>query len=426
MKPTFISRDKNEVKFSIEFTGEEFESAVIDVYRANKQKFMIDGFRKGKAPKSLIEARYGEDIFFEDAINQIFSQNYPKALDELSLNVIDKPGVEFSEIKKGEGFIVTLTVNVYPDFEVNDYKGVEIEKVNADVTDDAVKEELLTLQKRNARLVLVERQAALGDMLLIDYEGYLGEEKFDGGSAERYMLKLGSNTFIPGFEEQLIGAAAGEDKEIKVTFPEDYHAADLAGKEVLFKCKIHEIKEEELPELNDDFAKDVSEHDTLDELKSEIRERLEKSAAAQAENRMKNAAIEKVYNSNEIEVPDVMIEDETDNMLSEFENQLKYQGLSLDAYLEYMKKDVGDMKNELRNEALKKVKTKMILSQIAEQEKIDVTEEETEKEIAAIAGHYKMEPDKVKEIMGSRAALIENDIKISKAAEFIFKNASIK
>ena len=426
MKPTFISRNRNEAKLSMEFTGEEFESAVAAAYKANKSKFMIDGFRKGKAPRTLIEARFGEEIFFEDAINQMFSQNYPNALEELALDAIDKPSVEFSEIKKGEGFTVTITVEVYPDFEAKDYAGVEIEKVDADVADGQIDDELSALQKRNARMIIVDKQAEEGNTVLLDYEGYVDGEKFDGGSAERYMLKLGSNTFIPGFEEQLTGVSAGDEKEISVTFPEEYHAPELAGKEALFKCKIHEIKEEELPLLDDDFAKDVSEYDTLEELKKETRERLEKAAALKAENQMKNAAIEVVYNANEVDVPDVMIDDETENMLGEFENRLRYQGVTLEQYLEYINKDVADLKNELRVEALKKVKTRMLLTKIAEQEKFEVTEEEMEKEITTIAGQYGMETDKVKEIMGDRTAMVEKDIKVIKAVDFIFSNAVIK
>lgn len=427
MKPTLISKEKNEAKFSIEFTGEEFESAITDVYRANKGKFMVDGFRKGKAPRSLIEARYGEDVFVEDAINNMFSRNYSIALDELSLEVIDRPKIEFSEIKKGEDFNITITVEVYPEFEIKDYKGVEIDKIEAAVSDEDIYKEIEALQKRNARMIVADRPAASGDSVLMDYEGYMDGEKFEGGTAERYLLKLGSNTFIPGFEEQMAGASAGDEREIKLNFPDDYHSEDLAGKEAVFKCKVHEVKEEELPELDDDFAKDVSEYDTLDELKGEIREKLEKAASERAENRMKNAAIEKVYNSNDIDVPDAMVEDELDVMVNEFDQQLRYQGMSLDKYFEYTKKDSAEFKNELREDAVRKVKTRMIVSKIAEQENLEATEAEIESELEIIAASYKMEAAKVKEILGGeRTSMIEKDLKIKKAADWIFENAVIK
>ena len=427
MKPTFISREKNEVKLSLEFSGEEFESAITDAYRANKGKFLIDGFRKGKAPRSLIEARYGGDIFYEEAIDSMFSQNYPKALDELSLEVIDRPKVEFSEIKKEEGFTVTVTVEAYPEFEVKDYQNVEIDRIEAAVSDEDIDREIETMRKRNSRMIITDKPAAEGDTVLIDYEGYVGDKQFEGGTAERYPLKLGSNTFIPGFEEQLTGASAGDERDITVNFPDDYHSEELAGKEAVFKCKVHEIKEEELPELDDDFARDVSEFDTLLELRDDIKERLSKSASAKAENQMKNAAIEKVYNSNGIDAPDIMVEEELDVMLNEFGQQLRYQGMSLDKYFEYTNKDETEFKNEIREEAVRKVRTRMLITKIAEQEKLEASEDEIEKEMELIAASYKMELAKVKELMGGeRAAMIERDIKMRKAVDWVFDNAKIK
>ena len=290
MKATLISKENNEAKFSIEFTAEEFEDAIIKVYKTQKDKFTIDGFRKGKAPRSIIEKKYGEGIFFEDAINNLFSLNYPLALDELDLDVIDSPRAEFSELKKGEGFTVTITVACYPEVEVKDYKGVEIEKVNTEVTDEDVDEEIKSMSRKNSRMVTVDRPAKDGDMVLIDYEGWIGDEQFEGGTAERQPLKLGSGTFIPGFEEQLIGVSTGENKDVKVTFPEEYHVSDLAGKEAVFKCKVHDIR---ISIINDEFVKDISEFDTLDELKADVKERLEKEAEAKDENAMRNNAIEK-------------------------------------------------------------------------------------------------------------------------------------
>ncbi len=424
MKATLISKENNEAKFSIEFTAEEFEDAIIKVYKTQKDKFTIDGFRKGKAPRSIIEKKYGEGIFFEDAINNLFSLNYPLALDELDLDVIDSPRAEFSELKKGEGFTVTITVACYPEVEVKDYKGVEIEKVNTEVTDEDVDEEIKSMSRKNSRMVTVDRPAKDGDMVLIDYEGWIGDEQFEGGTAERQPLKLGSGTFIPGFEEQLIGVSTGENKDVKVTFPEEYHVSDLAGKEAVFKCKVHEIKEEELPEINDEFVKDISEFDTLDELKADVKERLEKEAEAKDENAMRNNAIEKVYEANDIDVPDVMVNSEIDAMMSEFDQQLRSQGLDLESYYKYFGTDSGSFRESMKDEALRKVKTRMIITAVAEQEGFEASDEDVDKEIENMAKQYSLEADKVREMLGSQNInMISGDIKLRKAIDFIYDNA---
>ena len=385
---------------------------------------MIDGFRKGKAPRSIIERKYGEGIFFEDAINNLFSMNYPLALDQLDVDAIDHPKADFSELKKGEGFTVTINVTCYPEFEVKDYKGVEIETVNADVTDEDVEKELQNKAKVNARMVEVDRPAENGDTVLIDYEGWVGDEKFEGGTAERQPLKLGSGTFIPGFEEQLVGASKGEDRDVKVTFPEEYHAEELAGKEAVFKCKVHEIKEEELPEIDDDFVKDISDFDTLDEFKADLRSSLEKSAAAKAESQMKNSVIEKVFEANEIDIPDVMVESEIDSMMSEFDQQLRGQGMDLDTYFQYVGKTAEDFRKEVKEDAYKRVKTRMLISKIAEQENFEVSNDEINTELENMAKQYGLEADKLREMIGAEnVGMIAGDIKIRKAVEFIYDNA---
>lgn len=427
MKATFISRENNDVKFTIEFSAEEFENAQIKAYQQNKDRFQIDGFRKGKAPRSIIEKRYGEGVFFEDAIDELFRENYGKALAELELEVIDSPRAEFGKIAKGEGFTTTITVACYPIVDVKDYKGVEIDKVVQEVKDEDIDKEIEALQKRNARMVLVERPAKEGDTVLLDYSGFVGDDQFEGGTAERHELKLGSGMFIPGFEEQLVGATPGEKKDVTVTFPEDYHAEDLAGKEAVFHCLVHEIKEEQLPELDDEFAKDVSEFDTLEELKNSTRERLEKYAKASEERQMQDAALAKVVEANEVEIPSVMIEDEIDRMIQELDQQLRYQGLSVDQYVEFVGKDAKAFRDELRPDAERQVKTRMLLNGIAEAEKIEVSQEELEKELEDMAVQYQTTADKLKEMIGvENINFLQKDMKIKKAIEFIYDNAKIK
>ena len=427
MKATFISREKNDVKFTMEFTAEEFENAQIKVYQKAKDQFQIDGFRKGKAPRSIIEKHYGEGVFFEDAIDDLFREHYGKALGELELEVIDSPAAEFSKIAKGEGFTVTITVPCFPIVEVKDYKGVEIDKIEQEVKDEDVENEIKALQKRNGRMILVERPAKEGDTVLLDYSGFVGDEQFEGGTAERQELKLGSGMFIPGFEEQLVGATPGEKKDVVVTFPEEYHAEDLAGKEAVFHCLVHEIKEEQLPELDDEFAKDVSEYDTLEELKKANRERLEAYAKAAEENQMKDAAIVKVVEANEVDVPRAMTDDEINRMCQELDQQLRYQGMSLEQYLQFTGKDMAAFRNELRPDAERQVKTRIILMGIVEAEGIKVSQEEMEEELKVMAAQYQTTADKLKEMIGvENLTFLMKDLQVKKAIELIFENAVIK
>ena len=427
MKSTFISREKNEVKFTMEFTAEEFEEAIVKVYQKEKDKFQIDGFRKGKAPRSLIEKRYGEGIFFEDAVNNLISLNYPLALDELDLEVIDYPRTELSQTKKGEGFTATVTVECYPEFEVTGYKGVEIEKVPTEVTDEDVDKEISNMADRNSRMVEVDRPVQDGDTVLIDYAGFVGDDQFEGGTAERYPLQIGSGTFIPGFEEQLIGASKDDDVEVKVTFPEEYHSEDLAGKEAIFKCKVHEIKEKEVPAIDDDFVKDVSEFDTLDELKASKREELQKAAEARAEDQMKNSAIEKVFEANDIEVPNVMVEEEINSSLQQFDQQLRAQGMDLNSYVQFMGEDMDKFRESIREDAFKKTKTRMLVAKIVDQEEFEVSDDELKEYIEDMAKQYGMEADKLIETIGPQnVATLGGDLKMRKAVDFIYENAVIK
>ena len=424
MKVTFVSREKNDVKFTMEFTAEEFEQAQIKAYQKSKNQFAIDGFRKGKAPRSIIEKKYGEGVFFEDALDELFRVEYPNALNELNLEVIDSPAAEFTQLKKGEGFTATITVACFPVVEVKDYKGVEIEKVEQEVKDEDVDNEITQLQNRNARMISVDREAQEGDTVYFDYSGFVGEEQFEGGTAEKQTLKLGSGMFIPGFEEQLVGCKAEEDKDVKVTFPEEYHAEDLAGKEAVFHCHIHEVREEQLPELNDDFAQDVSEFDTLDELKAKTRERLQETADKSAVAKMKDLAMEKVMAANEVEAPVTMVNDEIDRMIQEFQQQLMYSGMRLEDYLQYTGSKMEDFREQVRPDAEKSVKTRIVLMGIVDQENIDITDEEMEEELALMAKQYGTDVDQIKSMIGeSNLSYFKKDMQIKKAIDLVYDNA---
>ena len=427
MKAEFISKDKNVVKFNMEISAEEFEAGIVKAYQKEKGKFVVDGFRKGKVPRKIIEARFGEDVFFEEAINLILQEEYPKAVDELGLAVINRPDLDIDGIKKGEGFVVNVTVEVYPEIEVKDYKGVEIEKISEELDEDAVQKELEALQKRNARLVSVDREAQDGDTVIIDYAGFVGEDQFEGGTAENHSLKLGSGAFIPGFEEQLIGKKAGEEVEVKVTFPEEYHAPDLAGKEAVFKCKVHEVKAEELPKLDDDFASDVSEFDTLDEFKKDLQEKLEESAKKTAVQRMQDAAVRAVVDANDFDIPEVIVDDEIQAMIRDFDRQLSYQGLNIQQFMQFSGKEMEEIKKEFKEDAEKRAKTKMVIEAVAKKENFEVTDEEIEEDLQKMADLYKIELSKIKEILGDshkEATIME--LKMRKAVDFIYDNAVVK
>ena len=423
MKTVFVKREKNDVMFNMEFSAEEFENAQVKAYQANKGQFVIDGFRKGKAPRSIIEKKYGEGVFFEDALDELFRENYPKALNELNLEVIDSPRAEFTQLKKGEGFTATITVSCFPVVEVKDYKGVKIDKIEREVKEDEIDNEIEQLQKRNARMVSVERAAEDGDTVYFDYSGFVGDNQFEGGTAEKQTLKLGSGMFIPGFEEQLVGCKADEDKDVKVTFPKDYHATDLAGKEAVFHCHIHEVREEELPELNDDFAQDVSEFDTLEELRANTREKLEETAKQSCIAQMKDAAMEKVMEANEVEAPVTMVNDEIDRMINEFQQQLMYSGMRLDDYFKYTGTTMQDFREQVRPDAEKSVKTRIVLMGIVEAEKLECTDEEMNAELELMAKQYNTDVDQIKAMIGeANLVYFKKDIQVKKAIDFVYDN----
>ena len=427
MTPVYVGKENNQVKFSMEFTAEEFEAAIQKAYLKNRGKIAVAGFRKGKAPRKIIEARYGSGIFFDDAIDSLLNENYPKVLDELKIEPIDRPSIDFAEgekIEQGKGFKVIVTVAVPPEVELKEYKGLKAERELRKVEADAVEQSLKNLQMRNARMVESAEPVKIDDTVVLDYKGFIGDLQFDGGTAEDQSLVIGSNTFIPGFEPQLIGAVKGESRDVTVTFPQDYHAEDLAGKEAVFHCTIKEIKREELPELDDEFAKDVSEFDTLEELKADIAKKAQERVDQENETAGKNAVLAKLVELNPVDVPEVMINDETDNMLNEFAQQMQYQGLNMDDYCKYLNTTVEDIKKNFAEDAKKRVQTRLLVDAVADAEKIEVSAEELEKEYEDLAKAYGMEKDKVKELIGS-TSMLEKDIRSRKAIDLIYGAAKL-
>ena len=429
MVPVLVGKEKNEATFSMAFTAEDFEEALQKAYKEQRGKFSVDGFRKGKAPRKIIEAKYGEDVFFEEALDELLKKGYPEALDALNITPVDRPSIDFGDekLEKGKEFTITVKVTVAPEVSAKNYKGVKVEKVEHKFNPEDVTKELEALQKRNARLVSADRQAEDGDTVSLDYAGFVGEEQFEGGTAENQTLVLGSKTFIPGFEEQLIGVAAGEEREVSVTFPEDYHSEKMAGKEAIFKCKVHEIKRQELPEIDDEFAKDVSEFDTLEELKEDIKGKLIEHAKDASEYETKNAVMEKVYEENNFDLPQVMIDDQADQMLQEFSQQLAQQGMNLDMYCQYLQKTEEEIRKELLPDAEKRVKSRMIIEAVADAEGIEASPEDIEEEMKAMAKQYNMEVEKLKELFKvENASYLIQDIRMRKAIDLMYKEAIIE
>ena len=426
MKATLISKENNRAKFTMDFTAEEFEAAVVKAYQDSKDKFNIDGFRKGKAPRSIIEKHFGEGVFFEDAINNLFQTAYPEALNELDLEVIDSPQADFSEIGKGKPLTVTIDVAVYPVVEVKDYKGIEVEQVDPEVTEEDVDRDIEAMRKRNSRMVVADRPVENGDTVILDYAGFVGDEQFQGGTAENQELKIGSGMFIPGFEEQLIGVKAGESKDVVVTFPEEYQAKELAGKEATFKCTVHEVKFEELPELDDEFAKDVSEFDTLAELRDDARARILESVKLQCENEAKDKVIAQVYENNKIEAPATMVADEMDRMIQELEQQMRYQGLNIEQYLQFTGSTLDDFRNEIKPEAEKRVATRIVLRSIGDVENVEVTDEDLDKELQRMSEAYNTDPENIKKMLGEEnLAFFRKDIALTKVMDMLYNEAKI-
>lgn len=423
-----LKKENNLVSIKIVLPANEFELACQKAYNQNKSKFNLQGFRKGKAPRQLIEKMYGEGVFFEDAINIVFPDAFEKAIKELDLDVIDRPSIDVEDIGKGKDLVLIVDFPVKPDVILGEYKNLSAEKSQVEVTEEEVTAEIVKKQETNSRLVsITDRAVQDQDTVIFDFEGFVEDAPFEGGQAEGYTLVIGSNTFIPGFEEQLIGTSIGEEKEVKVTFPADYHSEDLKGKDAIFKCKIHEIKFKELPELDDEFAKDVSEFDTLDELKADIKAKLVQGKETSAENAFKNELIKQAVENATVEIPEIMIESQTDKMVQEFATNLQYQGLDINTYLQYTNSNMEELKAQMKEDAKARVKTSLVIEAIAKSEAIEVTEEDLNEEYAKMAEMYKMEIEKIKEILGGQDSEYLNDsIKSKKAMDIILNNGNVK
>ena len=427
MDSTMVKKEDNKVTLQITVSAEDFNKAVHQSYLKNRKRFNIPGFRKGKAPRKVIEMQYGEGVFYEDAINIALPEKYDRAVEEHNLEPVDRPDVDIEQIEKDKDLVFTATVTVKPEVKLGDYKGIEVEKIEYNVTDEDVDNEIEKMRDQNSRLVSIEdRSVQKDDTAIIDYKGFVGDEQFEGGTAENQTLVIGSNKFIPGFEEQLIGKNIGDEVEVKVTFPEEYHAENLAGKDAVFNVKINEIKFKELPELDDEFAKDVSEFDTLDELKNDTRKKMEESAKDKAEKELREKVLDKVVENIEVEIPEAMVDTEIDNMLRDFDFQLRYQGLDLEKYLEFTNSKIEDLRKQMRDDAYNRVKTSLTIEAIGEKEKIEATDEDLEKEFEKMAESHKTTVEKLKEsFKEENFGYIKNTIKVRKTIDFLVENTNI-
>jgi len=425
MKATQVSKENGVVKFNIEFSAEEFKEALNKAYLANRGKFQIDGFRKGKAPRKIIESHYGHDVFWDDALNSLLENGYYDAVKEMDLEVVSQPSFEAPEVKDGEPVVLSGSVQVFPEIEVENYKGLEIEKVETVIGDKEVQEELERVQKSQARMEIVEdRKSEKGDTVVIDFDGSVDGEPFSGGKADNYELTLGSGQFIPGFEEQLEGKEAGEEVDVEVVFPGDYHAEELAGKPALFKCKIHEIKKEILPEIDDELASDVSDFETLAEYKEDLKKKLQEKASETDLSVMKDRVLEQLYKLNEIKVPEVMIRNEIENMLYDMDQSLAAQGLGLKQYVEWTGKTIDEIREETRPDAEKRIRTRVLLKNVIRMENLEVEEEEIRALMEDFGKQYGMDVDQVKEMAGSETEnYFREDAQTKKAIDWLFDNA---
>ena len=416
-----VEKENGKAKITVEIGKEEFEAALTKAYLKVKKSIQVPGFRKGKAPRKIVEAMYGAQVFYEDAIEEIFPDIYTAAVVDQQIKAVGQPSIANMETPEEGGVVLTVATELYPEVTLGQYKGLEVPKAEATVTDEEVEAEVDRLAQQNARIATVDRPAQKGDTVVLDVEVFVDGAAFEGGKGENHSLELGSGQFIPGFEDQLVGVSAGESKDVVVTFPEKYGAKDLAGKEATFKCTVHEVKEKSLPEKDDEFAKDVSEFDTLDELRADIRARALKEKEDGIRSAFENACVAKAVENMTAEIPACMIEEQLDKQIEEFGYQLQRNGMSMDDYVKMLGGDTSRLRDTFRPMAENNVKANVLIAQIIDEEKIEVSDEEVEAEVAKLAEQYKMEADKVKEYLPVES--IKSDLSYRKAVKLIADSA---
>lgn len=417
--------EKNMAKLTITVSADKFEKAMQEAYKKQKSRINIPGFRKGKVPRAMIEKAYGPEVFYDDAANIIINEEYPQAMDESGLDIVSRPDIEVTQIEKGNEFVFTAEVAVKPDVVLGEYKGVTVTKAEAVVTEEEVDAEIENTRNMQARTVdVTDRPVADGDTVIIDFEGFVDGRPFEGGKGENHSLEIGSHSFIDTFEEQLIGKNAGDDVEVHVTFPEQYHAQELAGKPAVFQVKIHAIKAKEVPELNDEFVSDISEFETLDEYKADVRQKLLKRKEDTVKGAKEDEAIQKIIDASTMDIPDPMIEMQCENMIQEFEGRISQQGLTLDQYMQFSGSNMNRMKEQVRPEAIQRIQSSLVLEKIAKEENIEVTEEEIDAQIEKMASVYGMAGGKMKEFLSDEdKENIERNLSMEKAVEIIMEHA---
>ncbi len=417
--------EKNMAKLTIEVPADELEKALQNAYKKQKNKINIPGFRKGKVPRQMIEKMYGPEIFYDDAVNELMPRAYADAYDECDLDIVSRPEVDVVQIEKGKPFIFTAEVAVKPEVTLGEYKGLEVEKVSVEVTAEEVEKRLKEEAEKNARTVTVEDRAVQdNDEVIMDFEGFVDGEAFEGGKGENYPLTIGSGSFIPGFEEQLIGAETEKETEVKVTFPEDYHASELQGKEAVFKCTVHEIKMKELPEIDDEFAAEVSEFDTLDEYKADLEAKLKEQKEAEGKRKQEDEAVEKAVANASFEIPEAMITTNISQMKDDFSRRMRSQGLTMEQYYQFTGMTEEKMDEEMRPQAVKRIETRIVLEAVAKAENIEISDEKLDEEIGRLAETYKMEADKLKELMSdAEKKQMKEDMAVQEAVTFLLDNA---
>lgn len=417
--------EKNMAKLTIEVPADDLERALQSAYMKQKNRIDLPGFRKGKVPRQMIEKMYGPEIFYDDAANSLIPKAYSEAYDECELEIVSQPEINVEQIEKGKPFIFTAEVATKPEVTLGEYKGLEVDKVSVRVTQKEVDAKIQEEAEKNARTITVEdRPVQDKDEIILDFEGFVDGEAFEGGKGENYPLTIGSGAFIPGFEEQLIGAEPEKEIEVKVTFPEDYHAEDLKGKDAVFKCIIHEIKAKELPEIDDEFAAEVSEFDTLDEYKADVKAKIKEQKADEGKRRKEDQAVEKAVANASMEIPDAMVDTQARQMMDEFAQRIQSQGLTMEQYFQFTGTDSDKMLEEMKPQALKRIQTRLVLEAVVKAENIEISDEKLDEELVKMAEAYKMEVDKLKEFMGdAEKQQMKDDMAVQEAVTFLAENA---